>query len=74
MLTPPRVPPPSPAALFPYVVLITLLIRGLTLPGAMDGVLFYLEPQWHELLNPKVSHLTDLYRQTIRLSCYGHWH
>ncbi|XP_043238326.1 sodium-dependent nutrient amino acid transporter 1-like [Amphibalanus amphitrite] len=41
-------------ALFPYVVLITLLVRGLTLPGAMDGVLFYLEPQWHELLNPKV--------------------
>ena len=45
----------SPPALFPYVVLITLLVRGLTLPGAMDGVLFYLEPQWHELLNPKVS-------------------
>ncbi|XP_037087499.1 sodium-dependent nutrient amino acid transporter 1-like [Pollicipes pollicipes] len=41
-------------ALFPYVVLITLLVRGLTLPGAMDGVLFYLKPQWHELLNLKV--------------------
>ena len=44
-----------PTALFPYVVLFTLLGRGLTLPGAMDGVMFYLKPQWHELLNPKVS-------------------
>jgi len=41
-------------AIFPYVVLITLLVRGLTLPGAMEGVWFYITPKWSELLNLKV--------------------
>ncbi|KAJ4442665.1 hypothetical protein ANN_04254, partial [Periplaneta americana] len=41
-------------ALFPYVVMITLLIRGATLPGAADGLLFFIEPQWEQLLNPTV--------------------
>ncbi|XP_046382723.1 sodium-dependent nutrient amino acid transporter 1-like [Ischnura elegans] len=41
-------------ALFPYVVMITLLIRGVTLPGAIDGILFFISPRWAELLNPKV--------------------
>ena len=42
-------------AIFPYVVLITLLVRGLTLPGAMEGVWFYITPKWSELLNLKVN-------------------
>lgn len=42
-------------ALFPYVVLICLLIRGCTLPGAVGGIIFFITPQWSELLNPKVS-------------------
>jgi len=41
-------------ALFPYVVMITLLIRGATLPGAGEGIQFFFEPQWEELLNPVV--------------------
>jgi solute carrier family 6 amino acid transporter-like protein 5/7/9/14 len=41
-------------ALFPYVVMIALLIRGVTLPGAGEGIRFFFEPQWEELLNPKV--------------------
>ncbi|XP_059478116.1 sodium-dependent nutrient amino acid transporter 1 isoform X3 [Neocloeon triangulifer] len=41
-------------ALFPYVVLIILLVRGATLPGAVDGILYFITPQWEQLLNPKV--------------------
>ena len=42
-------------AIFPYVVLVALLVRGLTLPGCMEGVLFYITPQWEQLLNMKVQ-------------------
>jgi solute carrier family 6 amino acid transporter-like protein 5/7/9/14 len=42
-------------ALFPYVVMVTLLIRGATLPGAVDGILFFITPQWDKLLDPTVS-------------------
>lgn len=41
-------------ALFPYVVLIAILIRAVTLPGSVDGILFFIEPKWGELLNPNV--------------------
>ncbi|XP_023160007.2 sodium-dependent nutrient amino acid transporter 1 [Drosophila hydei] len=41
-------------ALFPYVVMLILLVRALTLPGATDGVLYFLKPQWHKLLEPQV--------------------
>ncbi|KAF5296090.1 hypothetical protein FQA39_LY02724 [Lamprigera yunnana] len=41
-------------ATFPFVILFILLIRGVTLPGAWDGIYFYLFPQWHQLTNLKV--------------------
>ncbi|XP_061389747.1 sodium-dependent nutrient amino acid transporter 1-like, partial [Musca vetustissima] len=41
-------------AMFPYVVMLVLLIRSLTLPGAFDGVLFFLTPQWDKLLDAHV--------------------
>lgn len=41
-------------ATFPYFILTALLVRGLTLPGAMDGVWFYLTPTWETLLSPGV--------------------
>ncbi|KAI5646570.1 sodium:neurotransmitter symporter family domain-containing protein [Phthorimaea operculella] len=41
-------------ALFPYVMLTALLIRGVTLEGAIDGIIFYLQPDWEVLLQPKV--------------------
>jgi solute carrier family 6 amino acid transporter-like protein 5/7/9/14 len=41
-------------ALFPYVVMIALLIRGVTLPGAGEGVLYFFEPQWEKLLDATV--------------------
>ncbi|XP_014085724.2 sodium-dependent nutrient amino acid transporter 1 isoform X2 [Bactrocera oleae] len=39
---------------FPYVVLLVLLLRAVTLPGAMDGIIYFFKPQWSELLNPLV--------------------
>ena len=41
-------------ATLPYVCLIVLLIRGVTLEGAIDGIIFYLDPKWELLLNPGV--------------------
>ncbi|KAM6932138.1 sodium- and chloride-dependent GABA transporter 2-like [Lycodopsis pacificus] len=41
-------------ATFPYVMLVILLIRGLTLPGALEGVLYYLLPEPSRLADPQV--------------------
>jgi len=41
-------------AIFPYVVMLTLLVKGLTLPGALEGIVFLFTPQWHRLYDPKV--------------------
>lgn len=41
-------------ALAPYVVLLFLLVRGVTLPGAGEGIRYYLTPEWHKLKNSKV--------------------
>ncbi|KAG2468734.1 S6A13 protein, partial [Polypterus senegalus] len=41
-------------ATFPYVILLILLVRGLTLPGAKDGIIFYLYPEPSRLADPQV--------------------
>ncbi|XP_040014996.1 sodium- and chloride-dependent GABA transporter 2-like isoform X2 [Xiphias gladius] len=41
-------------ATFPYVMLLVLLVRGLTLPGALDGIKFYLYPDPSRLIDPQV--------------------
>lgn len=41
-------------AIFPYIVLGILLIRAVTLPGAGKGMLYFIQPQWDQLLNPQV--------------------
>ena len=38
----------------PYFVLFALLIRGVTLDGSMDGIRYYLYPQWDKLLEINV--------------------
>nr|XP_046239527.1 sodium- and chloride-dependent GABA transporter 2-like isoform X2 [Scatophagus argus] len=41
-------------ATFPYLMLLVLLVRGLTLPGALDGIKFYLYPDPSRLIDPQV--------------------
>ncbi|XP_061583246.1 solute carrier family 6 member 22, tandem duplicate 1 [Cololabis saira] len=41
-------------ATFPYVMLAVLLVRGITLPGALNGIKFYLYPDPSRLSDPQV--------------------
>jgi len=40
----------------PWLLLIVFVIRGITLPGAISGIEYYLTPKWSELLNPQLWH------------------
>lgn len=42
-------------ATMPYVVLFALLLRGVTLPGAVDGIRAYLSVDFHRLCEASVS-------------------
>ncbi|XP_076287813.1 sodium- and chloride-dependent glycine transporter 2 isoform X2 [Lasioglossum baleicum] len=70
-------------ALFPYVVLIALFVRGILLPGAKEGILFYLTPDWKRLMNAKVWSdaavqiffaLSPAWGGLITLSSYNKFH
>lgn len=41
-------------AIFPYLMLTLLLINGLRLEGATDGILYYIRPNFTMLYSPKV--------------------
>ncbi|OAF64156.1 hypothetical protein A3Q56_08142, partial [Intoshia linei] len=38
----------------PYILLIILLIRGLTMKGSTEGLYYYLSPNWNKLFNTEV--------------------
>ncbi|XP_074520753.1 sodium- and chloride-dependent GABA transporter 2-like isoform X1 [Halichoeres trimaculatus] len=41
-------------ATFPYAMLFVLLVRGATLPGAAQGIIYYLKPNHTRLADPQV--------------------
>lgn len=63
-------------ATFPYLILVMLLIRGVTLEGAWKGIYFYLTPQFDHLLSSKVSgpfsNLSKTQKMNIVLSSPAH--
>lgn len=42
-------------ALFPYAVLLILLVRGVTLPGSADGIKYYLSPNFSVISKAEVG-------------------
>lgn len=42
-------------AIFPYVIMIILLIRSVTLEGASIGIIYFFKPQWDRILDPQVN-------------------
>lgn len=53
-LSPPTLQAAFVTATFPYVMLLVLLVRGVTLPGAVDGIIYYLYPDLSRLTDPQV--------------------
>ncbi|RWS20721.1 sodium- and chloride-dependent glycine transporter 2-like isoform X3 [Leptotrombidium deliense] len=43
------------AATFPYLILFALLIAGFTQKGSLDGIVYFLKPQWRKLLEIEVN-------------------
>ena len=41
-------------AIFPYIMMVLIFVRAITLPGAANGIIYFLTPQWDQLLNVKV--------------------
>ena len=51
-------------ATFPIIILMILVIRGVTLPGAGIGLKYYLTPQWGTLVKAEAGFRIDA------ASCY----
>ena len=41
-------------AIFPYIIMISLLVRAVTLDGAVNGIIFFIKPNWEKLFDAHV--------------------
>lgn len=53
-------------AVFPYVILLALLINNVQLPGATDGILYFVTPVWDKLFEVKVRLYSERYSTVVR--------
>ena len=54
----------------PYLFLAVLLVRGAILPGAIDGIKYYIIPDWSKLLEFQVNICLTSKDFAALLSCY----
>ncbi|CAF5056237.1 unnamed protein product, partial [Rotaria magnacalcarata] len=68
---------------FPYIVLLILVIRGCTLDGSKEGLLYFFKPKWSDLLKPEVwlkaaqqnfNSLGIAFGSLIAMSSYNNFH
>lgn len=57
-------------ALFPYVVIAILLVRAVTLEGAWNGIIYFIKPEWDQILKPKVSFLIKISNIVLHFFSY----
>lgn len=56
-------------ALFPYVIMLVLLVRALTLEGAWNGILYFIKPRWDKILEPSVRQFqSNFMKSTFKLN------
>ena len=60
-------------ALFPYAMLLTLLIRGVTLKGAAEGIKYYLRPDFSRLASAQVSRVSFCVHNLASQMRLYHW-
>lgn len=53
-------------AIFPYVIMLILFVRAVTLPGAVNGIIYLYQPQWDQLLNAKVNIFNEFFSMSRR--------
>ncbi|XP_008552116.1 sodium-dependent nutrient amino acid transporter 1 [Microplitis demolitor] len=41
-------------AIFPYIMMLALFGRSVTLEGAIDGIIYFLRPDWNKMTDPQV--------------------
>lgn len=56
-------------ALFPYAVLLILLVRGITLPGSAQGIKYYLSPNFSAIGSAEVKHTKTQFKMPINTDC-----